>query len=81
MANSRGRPKVPEEMKCRMVYARLNPQEIELLDRLCRRLFITRSGLLRKAFYDLADKEIKGSVDALLSLPPVDDEDSDAAPS
>ena len=55
--NPKGRPKLPEEAKNRMVYARLNPSEMVMLDKLCLKLFVTRSGLLRKALYDTAEKE------------------------
>jgi hypothetical protein len=56
--NPKGRPRLSEEAKNRMVYARLNSSEIVVLDKLCRKLFVTRSGLLRKALYDIAEKEL-----------------------
>ena len=56
--NPNGRPRLPEEAKNKMVYARLNPSEMVVLDKLCRKLFLTRSGVLRKALYDIAEKEL-----------------------
>lgn len=53
----RGRPRIEDANKNRMVYARLNPAEMDVLDKLCRKYFVSRSGLLRKAMYELADRD------------------------
>lgn len=52
-----GRPKTPPEFRKNMVYVRLDNKELSLLDQEAKKMFSTRSGVLRKALYELMQRE------------------------
>lgn len=54
-----GRPATPPELKKNTVYVRLDNQELAMLDKEAKKMFATRSGVLRRALYELIERENK----------------------